>query len=150
MTIRILYGTESGNSEMIADDIAGALTDTGEVSVADLQDTDPAGLSRDDLHLIVCSTYGEGELPASAQPFVDQLASDRPDLAGVRYAIFGLGDSGYAESYSKGSEHLVALLDDLGATRIGEYGRHDAAGFDDAAELATAWAQATVTLPTAI
>ncbi|MCS5735685.1 flavodoxin domain-containing protein [Herbiconiux daphne] len=146
MTIRVLYGTESGNSEMIAEDVAIVLEQHGTVAVADLQDTDPGSLSPADLYIIICSTYGEGELPASAQPFVDRLVELRPQLDGVHYAIFGLGDSGYADSYSKGSEYLAARLDSLGAVRVGEYGRHDAAGFDDASEIATEWVRGIITV----
>lgn len=138
MSCIVLFGTESGNSEMIAEDIASAL---GAPAPTDLQDADHSLFTTEALLVIVCSTYGEGELPASAQPFAARLQAERPDLVGVRYAIFGLGDSGYAESYSKGSEYLAWLLDGLGATRVGEYGRHDAAGFEDASETAVQWAR---------
>jgi cytochrome P450 len=49
----------------------------------------------------------------------------QPDLTGIRYAMFGLGDSSY-EFYSRGSELIDARLAALGAERFGEFGRHDA------------------------
>lgn len=140
MNIIVLYGTESGNAELVADDLTAALPDEVDAELADLQDTDPASLEPDTLYLIVCSTHGEGELPESAQPFADALDAQRPDLAGIRYAVFGMGDSTY-EHYSRGSEHLDERLRALGAQRIGEYGRHDAASRESASELATTWAQ---------
>lgn len=142
MNIVILYGTESGTSEMLADDIADSLN--GAASIADMATFDPAELVTDSFYLVVCSTYGDGELPASAQPFAEALESDKPDLTGVSYAVFGLGDSGYADSFAKGSELLDRQLTQLGATRVGPITRHDAAGYDDASELAVAWARETL------
>ena len=140
MRFSVYYGTESGTAEMIAEDVAAVVAEQGETVTADLQDTLWTDFDAEALHLIICSTYGEGELPASAQPFVAHLEQERPDLSGIRYAMFGLGDSGYADSYSKGSEQLAAVLDGLGAIRVGDYGRHDAAGFEDASDTAVAWA----------
>ncbi|MGO1543460.1 MAG: flavodoxin domain-containing protein [Gulosibacter sp.] len=139
MTVKIYFGTESGNSEMVAFDIA----DAHGAQAEDLSDVEVESLSPEHFYLIVCSTHGEGELPQSAVPFMDALGSSRPDLTGLRYAMFGLGDSTYP-NYSKGSEHIDTLFAELGAERIGEYGRHDAAGREDVSELALVWAAQVV------
>jgi MioC protein len=52
--------------------------------------------------------------------------------------MFGLGDSSY-EHYSKGSEHIDSKLSELGATRVGEYGRHDAHTGSLPNDAAVAW-----------
>jgi len=143
MRIVALYGTESGNSEMVAEDIAGALRDV-EVRVEDMSDFDPADLDPRDLYLVVCSSHGDGDLPAGARPFFDSLEQSQRDLTGFRYAMFGLGDRAYVDTYSQGSEHLDRLFARLGAIRIGEYGRHDASGFEDPSEVGIAWAQAII------
>ncbi|WP_417563217.1 flavodoxin domain-containing protein [Microbacterium sp.] len=142
MTIVALYGTESGNCEMIAEDIADTID--GDVRAEDMSVFDPADLDPATLYLVICSTHGDGELPAGAQPFWDRLSATRPDLSGLRYAMFGLGDRTYTETYSQGSEHLDRLLTELGAQRVGDYGRHDASGFDDPSEVALAWAESVV------
>ena len=143
MMIVTLYGTESGNAEMIAEDIADAIDDV-EVQVEDMSVFDPADLDVDALYLLVCSSHGDGDLPAGAQPFFDRLEQQRPDLSGLRYAMFGLGDRAYIDTYSQGSEHLDRIFTELGAVRVGEYGRHDASGFDDPSDLGIAWARAVV------
>jgi MioC protein len=124
--IVILFGTESGNAEFVADDIAVELESSGETAVADMSDFDLDEFTPEDFYVVVCSTHGEGELPIGAQPFFDALQATRPDLTGVKYSVFGLGDSTY-DHYSHGSEIIDALLTELGGMRIGEYGRHDAA-----------------------
>lgn len=144
MTICILYGTESGNAELAAEDIATALEGSFQAEVKDLAEIGPSDLSPERTYLVICSTYGDGELPASAQPFHESLSSERPDLSGLRYAMFGLGDSGYSETYGRGSQTLDALLTELGAVRIGEFGHHDASGSQAAGDVAVEWAQATL------
>ena len=141
MKIAILFGTESGNAELVATDLADALGDEHETEVVDLADVDVQSLQRDVLYLVVCSTHGEGELPQSAQPFAAAVRASKPDLRGVRYAVFGLGDSTYP-NYSRGSERVDALLAEHGAVRVGAYGRHDASGREEPSELAVAWATA--------
>jgi MioC protein len=141
MSIDVLYGTESGNAEMGAEEIVAAL---GDARAVDLRDLDPDDLAPSTLYLVLCSTYGDGELPASAQPFVEALHVQRPDLTGVRYAIFGLGDSSYAESYSLGGDQLARSLDARGAERFGDFGRHDASSSDDLVACAIAWAEAVL------
>ena len=140
MKFTILYGTESGNAELIAEDLGAELSASdAEVETQDLQDTDPASLSPDRFYLVVCSTHGEGDLPNSAIPFAEAFDASPPDLTGVRYAMFGLGDTFYEETYSQGSEHIDRRFTAQGATRIGEYGRHDASSWDLPSDAALAW-----------
>lgn len=123
-SVVILFGTESGNAEFAAEDMAAEVLDRP-VEVIDMSDFDVASFSNKNLYLIICSTHGEGDLPSGALPLHQSLDSINPDLTGIQYAMFGLGDSSY-ENYSKGSEHIDHKLSALGATRVGEYGRHDA------------------------
>jgi sulfite reductase alpha subunit-like flavoprotein len=134
--VTVLFGTESGGAELVAEDLRRALAD---VEVRDMADTDPAELDRGRLHLVVCSTYGDGEVPAAARPFHRSLADGRPDLAGLAYAVVGMGDRSYTRTYSRGSELIDEALAACGAQRIGEYGRHDAGGPVDAVEAAREW-----------
>lgn len=140
MKFSVLYGTESGNSELIADDLGAKLRETElDVEVQDLQDVDPAALTADRFYLVVCSTHGDGDLPNSAIPFAEAFDAALPDLTGVQYAMFGLGDSFYQATHSQGSEHIDRRFTAQGAVRIGEYGRHDASSFDLGSDLALEW-----------
>jgi MioC protein len=147
MTIAILYGTETGNAEMLAEDIAAHLSDH-DATVTNLSDFDPARFDAGTLYLIVCSTYGDGELPASARPFAAAMAAQAPDLSGVRFAVFGMGDSEYPETFNFGGKHIEEMLRGAGATMLGERVTHDASGADMADDLALPWADAIVALAT--
>lgn len=144
MKIALLYGTETGNAEMLAEDIGAELDSDHEVTCSNLSDFDPADFEAETLYIIVCSTYGDGDLPASAQPFGEALDANPVDLSGFRFAIFGMGDSEYGETFNMGSQQLSDRLTALGATQIGERITHDASGPDMAEDLAFPWAQGVV------
>lgn len=144
MKISILYGTETGNAEMLAEDIQAELEGDHEVSCDNLSDIDPADFDPTRFYLLVCSTYGDGELPASAQPFAEAMEAAAPDLSAVHFAIFGLGDSEYDETFNHGPKRLAELMIARGAQQLGERVAHDASGPDMAEDLAFPWAEAVV------
>lgn len=139
MPITIWFGTESGGAELVADDLKQLLAARAQAEVRDLADATPGTISAERFHVFVCSTYGDGELPANARDFTASLAAPGTDLSAVRYAMFGMGDRSYAKTYSRGSELLDEALAAAGAQRVGEYGRHDAGGSVDAAQAAGEW-----------
>lgn len=144
MKIRILFGTETGESELVAEEISDELSERFSVEIEDMSDVDIATLGADDFFLVVCSTTGQGDLPATAIPFHDQLSDERPDLTGMRYGILGRGDSNYKDTYSQGSEHIDRILTELGAQRVGEYGREDAADIHADDEVVLEWANGVI------
>ncbi|MEE6165485.1 MULTISPECIES: flavodoxin domain-containing protein [Mycobacteriaceae] len=144
--IQILFGTESGNAELVADDIAETFTNAGiDARVVPMEDVDVASLADLGTVVVVTSTYGEGELPATTAPFAEALVGAKPDLSGLRFAAFGLGDSSY-ETYSNAVDILTEHFAGLRARQIGETGRHDAVSGDSFTDVATSWAKTIVDL----
>lgn len=140
MNVLVMYGTETGNAELVSEEIAESIGDVADaVQVTDMADVDPLSLPTFDLVVVVCSTYGEGELPSTAQPFHDSLVERTPDLSGLRIATFGLGDTSY-ETFNSGSETVTQALIALGAERVGEVGTHDASSAVDMVDAARGWA----------
>lgn len=144
----ILFGTELGTSESAADVIADELA-THDVSVYDMSDFDIDDLDPAVFHIIVCSTYGDGDLPTGAEPFFDALDTRAPDLNGLRFAVFGLGDSVYGDTFNRGGEIAAEKLCARGATQVGEHGRHDASTGVRARDMAREWA-ARLSIPALI
>jgi MioC protein len=144
MNITVLYGTETGNAEMLAEDVAAHLEGDHAVSCTNLSDFAPADFTADHFYLVICSTYGDGELPASAKPFAAAMEAEKPDLAGIHFAIFGLGDTEYDSTHNFGSQIVAGLLAAQGATQVGERVIHDASGAHMADDLAMEWADASV------
>lgn len=141
MAVVILYGSEGGTSEQVADNVVDVLGDYGDVSLYDMMEFDAGDLEADDFLVVICSTYGEGELPTGAEPFYDSLVEENPDLAGMRFAVFGLGDSIYEDTYNRGGELMAEKLASLGAVQVGEHGRHDSSSKVRPKEQAQEWAK---------
>lgn len=146
MKIAVLYGTETGNAEMLAEDVAAELEGAHEVRCVNLSDFGPADFDEGEFYLMITSTYGDGELPASAQPFAEAMGAAKPDLSRIHFAIFGLGDMEYEETFNGGGKTLAALMTAHGASQVGERVAHDASGGDLPEDLAMPWAAETVAL----
>lgn len=116
--LHIFYGSQSGNSEVLAKDLKKhAATQGFEAEIAELDSTTPAGLADYGHVLIICSTFGEGEPPDNAKNFHTALmADDAPALpATLNFSVCGLGDSSYPDFNQCGQE-IAQRLTELGAT----------------------------------
>ncbi|NLE80736.1 MAG: flavodoxin family protein [Rhodococcus sp.] len=140
MGVVVLYGSETGTCELVADNVVDALS-SYDTSLYDMMEFDPEDLDSDDFLIVVCSTYGDGELPTGAEPFYEALCDEEPDLAGLRFATFGLGDSIYEETFNRGGEIISEKLTELGAKQVGEHGRHDASSSVRPKDQAQEWAK---------
>jgi sulfite reductase (NADPH) flavoprotein alpha-component len=120
-TIDVLIGTQTGNAELVAEDIvAGARARGLGGRAAALDDVTPEQLAAMSHVVVVTSTYGEGEMPDNAGLFWEALQSDTaPRLEGVRYSVLGLGDRGY-DDFCQAAKLIDTRLEQLGATRLHE------------------------------
>ena len=143
MRIVVLFGSEMGTAEKVAEGIAEEMSEH-EVTVSDMSEFDIADLDPGSFHIVVCSTYGEGELPTGAEPFFEALETRRPDLTALRFAVFGLGDSVYDNTFNRGGEIAAAKLTALGGAQIGDHARHDASTDIEPATMGREWVR---TLP---
>ena len=78
-------------------------------------------------------------MPDSTIEFVRDLTDTKPNLSSLNFAIFGLGDQGYADTFNMGSEKLAELLKGAGATQVGERGLFDASTGDMPEDIAIPW-----------
>ncbi|MGN5239455.1 sulfite reductase subunit alpha [Rhodococcus sp. SJ-3] len=117
--LHILYGSQTGNAESVAEDAAAAARTHGFAPVVSaLDDIDSAAFASLGRVLIVTSTYGEGEMPDNAELFWDSLSAESaPRLDGMDFAVFALGDTGY-DGFCQAGKLIDMRLEQLGATRI--------------------------------
>lgn len=117
----------TGNAELTAEEMQQVLREEFGCD-AELRAMENASLDvfrAGTVYLICTSTYGEGEVPEGAKPLYAALCQRRPNLSAIRYAVFGLGDSNYPDTFNFGGKRFDEILSDLGAQRLGERGRHD-------------------------
>jgi len=108
----VLYGTETGNAKKLAIQLSSRLRTAGISAPAIGLDQFKIGdLEKPCRLLVIVSTQGEGEPPANARKFFDQLTARRDSYADLEYAILGLGDSSYP-LFNKTAEDLDQLLRD--------------------------------------
>lgn len=131
----IFWGSEGGAAERFVHRLAGDIEAHYGIKIitADLAEFDHhhlVDLSRDKAVGLIVSTYGEGDPPGNTNGLWQTLASLSKQsnqsgnllLAGLQYFIFGLGNSNY-QWYNRASEIINQSLLNLGAQRIGAYGK---------------------------
>ncbi len=115
----LLFGSQSGNSEGLAAKISKQAKSYGlEGEVHDMDGFDFNSLSGKKRVLIVCSTWGEGEMPDNAEDlwqFANSNSAAR--LEGLHFAVCALGDTGY-EFFCQSGKDWDGRLEALGAKRI--------------------------------
>ena len=120
-SLTILVGSQTGNAKGVAQELAEQATAKGIpnqlISMADYK----VKAIKDESHVIVvASTNGEGEAPDDAIDLHAFLASKKaPKLAGLKFAVLGLGDSSY-EFFCQTGKDFELRLETLGGEIITE------------------------------
>lgn len=119
--VTVLYGSQSGNSQRLAEQIGVALTQRGVTFTAlDMIDCRKANLEEARTLLVVVSTHGEGDPPDRALPLHELLHGRKaPKLGHLKYSVLALGDSSY-EKFCETGRQFDARLQALGAERLHE------------------------------
>jgi sulfite reductase (NADPH) flavoprotein alpha-component len=117
--ITILYGSQTGNAQGLAENTGKTLEAKGfNVTVSSMNDFKPNNLKKLENLLIVVSTHGEGEPPDNALSFHEFLHGRRaPKLENFRFSVLSLGDSSYEFFCQTGKEFDVRLAE-LGGERL--------------------------------
>lgn len=117
--LHILFGSQTGNAEALAQTAAKAARAKGLVPVVQaLGEVDLDVFATMRHVLIVTSTYGEGEMPDNAQLFWQALsASTAPRLEQMHFAILAIGDTGY-DGFCQAGKFFDMRLEQLGAKRV--------------------------------
>lgn len=115
----VLFGSESGNSEALADATAKLARERGFKSrVSDMADIKPKDLVAVENLLVVVSTWGEGDPPETAEAFFHALmGASAPRLPKLRYSVLALGDTSY-EQFCATGKAVDERLEALGGHRI--------------------------------
>ncbi|CAH0226964.1 assimilatory sulfite reductase (NADPH) flavoprotein subunit [Peribacillus simplex] len=117
--VTILYGSQSGNAQGLAENAASKLEGNGfQVTLSSMSDFKVNNLKKVQNLLISVSTHGEGDPPDNTLSFHEYLHGRRaPSLEGLRFSVLALGDSSY-EFFCETGKQFDKRLEELGGTRL--------------------------------
>ncbi len=117
--ITILFGSESGNAQWVAELLESKLKENDfDATLSEMDQYKTKELKNVEDLLIVTSTHGEGDPPDNALSFYEFLYGRKaPKLDGARFSVLALGDQSY-EFFCQTGKEFDARLEELGAERI--------------------------------
>ncbi|XP_012976174.1 S-adenosyl-L-methionine-dependent tRNA 4-demethylwyosine synthase TYW1 isoform X3 [Mesocricetus auratus] len=136
--VKIFYGSQTGTAKGFAVTLAKAVTSLDlPVAIINLKEYDPddnliGEITSKNVCAFLVATYTDGRPTESAEWFckwLEEAANDfrfgKTYLKGLRYAVFGLGDSAYQSHFNKVSTNVDKWLWMLGAQRVLTRGEGD-------------------------
>jgi len=118
-SLLVLSGSQSGNSEEIAAKIGKlAANYTLEATVKGMDEIQIADLAGYQRILVICSTWGEGEMPDNAEDLWIAANTDAaPSLSGTHFSVCSLGDTSY-EFFCQCGIDWDGWFEKVGANRL--------------------------------
>ncbi|KAJ8414478.1 hypothetical protein AAFF_G00036800 [Aldrovandia affinis] len=136
--VKVFFGSQTGTAKGFAQDLAEEVKILGlTAEVIDMKDYDPdENLANECTNTLICvfllATYTDGQPTQNAQWFCKWLEEASTDfrfgqtyLKGMRYAVFGLGDSVYVSHYNTVSKNVDKWLWMLSGSRVMTRGEGD-------------------------
>ena len=114
MRIKLIYGSDTGNTELVTEDLVKLLDNIEVTTVADLTPED----WEYDNFILGIPTWYDGELQSDWEEYFEEFKTI--DFSGKKVVIFGLGDQlGYEEWFCDGIGILAKEILKNGGTVIG-------------------------------
>nr|CAD7401642.1 unnamed protein product [Timema cristinae] len=136
--LKVFYGTQTGKSKVFSTILAKSAEEKSlPVELVDLSTYDPEDklteeTSGQSLCVFVLPTHAEGKPPEAAAWFYKWLQEaahdfrvERALLKGMKYAVFGLGNSQYADHFNEVGRSVDHWLHKLQAVRVAKLGAGD-------------------------
>ena len=118
--IGLFYGTQTGNTQNIAESIQKEFGGDSVVTLHDIADAGTDDFEGYENIIVGCPTWNVGELEGSWEGFYEDL--DEIDFNGKKVAYFGPGDQvGYAENFQDAIGILEEKISELGGKTVGQW-----------------------------
>jgi flavodoxin len=123
--IGIFVGSVYGNAQHVAEEVNSMLSAQGLTSEVF---TDPSmnDFKQVSSMLFISSTTGQGDIPPNLEFFIEDLRNQFPLIEQKPFAVAGLGDSSYGETYCGAGRQIFELLTELQGKAITELFEVDA------------------------
>ena len=126
MDIKIIYGSDTGNTEDVANMIVDLL---GITEIVNVEDIEPEDWKSHKYYILGIPTWYDGELQSDWEDYFDEFKTI--DFTDKTVAIFGLGDQlGYDEWFCDGIGILAEVILKNGGRVIGYTDKDESYDFD--------------------
>jgi flavodoxin len=138
--IGIFVGSVYGNAQHVAEEVNSMLSAQGLSSEVF---TDPTlnDFKQVSSMIFISSTTGQGDIPPNLEFFIQDLRDHFPLMEQKPFAVTGLGDSSYGETYCGAGRQIFALLTELQGKPITELLEIDACETLEPEAEVVAWAE---------
>tara|TARA_R100000541_G_scaffold9401_6_gene17016 strand:- start:910 stop:1410 length:501 start_codon:yes stop_codon:yes gene_type:complete len=117
MESKIIYGSDTGNTEFVTGLLSVLLDSSNIITVDELDKND---WKSNELYILGIPTWYDGELQSDWEDYLDTFKE--VDFTGKKVAVFGLGDQvGYAEWFCDGVGILAEIIEKNGGKVIGNW-----------------------------
>ncbi|RYZ78832.1 MAG: flavodoxin [Proteobacteria bacterium] len=114
---KLFYGTQSGMSQSVAEQIQMALSEWID-EIVDISFAKPGEIAEEEFLVLGGGTYGSGELTTDWERFWPQM--DKIDFTGKKVALFCLGDAwAYEDNFCSAMRIFYNKVIELGGEIIG-------------------------------
>lgn len=122
--IGLFFGTQTGNTETIAEAIQAELGGNSVVDLHDVANAEIDDLKEYEYLIIGCPTWNVGELQSDWDGLYQDL--DKIDFTGKKIAYFGVGDQiGYSDNFQDAMGILEEKISSLGGKTFGYWITND-------------------------
>eukprot|EP00930_Biecheleria_cincta_P040888 TRINITY_DN279_c0_g1_i4.p1 TRINITY_DN279_c0_g1~~TRINITY_DN279_c0_g1_i4.p1 ORF type:complete len:1874 (+),score=404.50 TRINITY_DN279_c0_g1_i4:640-5622(+) len=128
--VTVLYGTDTGNAEMVAKNFQFEMKRRGmKAKCLSLNDVSIGDLAEESKILAIVATAGQGEMPKSAVKFWQDMetfleTAPADFLKDTKFAVFGMGDSSYV-FFNEAARKIDEAFEKLGGERVMQMGMGD-------------------------
>ena len=120
MTIKLIFGSDTGNTDYVVDTYIINLLDPFDVKVTEVHNLKPEDWDKEDIIILGIPTWYDGDLQSDWEDYYEDFK--KIDFTGKNVAVFGLGDQiGYGEYFVDGIGILAKVVLSNGGKIIGHW-----------------------------
>jgi len=120
MKVKLIFGSDTGNTDYVVDTYIINMLDPLEVEVIEVHNLKPEDWDTDNLIILGIPTWYDGELQSDWEDYFEEF--QQIDFTGKTVAVFGLGDQiGYSEYFVDGIGILAKVVLENGGKIIGHW-----------------------------